>query len=92
MSNNNFHHSFVTDREDIGRYLDALKEGFGKGVLTFSSQHRKVHLEPAEVLDLSIETSIRKGKVRVTINFTWPDEEGTQYHALPMNDRHLPGK
>jgi amphi-Trp domain-containing protein len=91
MSNNNFRHNFVTDREDVCRYLDALKEGFAKGVLTFSAQHRKVSLEPSEVLELSIETSARKGKVRLTLNFTWPEEEGPQYHALPM-DSQLPGK
>ena len=91
MSSNNFRHTFVTDREDVGRYLDALKEGFLKGALTFSSQNRQVRLEPAEVLDLSVETGSRKGRVRVTINFTWPEEEGPRLRALPM-DSEFPGK
>jgi amphi-Trp domain-containing protein len=86
MSKNNFHHTFVTDREDIARYLDSLKEGFNKGVLTFNSQNRKVHIEPNEVLEITVETSIRKGKVRITLHFTWPDEEGPQHHPIPTDN------
>ena len=85
MSSNNFRHVFVTDREDVIRYLDALKEGFAKGVLTFTSQHRQIHVEPAEVMDLSIETSVRRGKVRVTLNFAWPAAEGPQFRSLPLD-------
>jgi amphi-Trp domain-containing protein len=86
MSKNNFRHSFVTDPEDVARYLESLISGFKEGVLAFSSQHRKVHLEPSKVLDMSIETSVRKGKVRLTLNFTWPDEAGPQLQPLPLTD------
>ncbi|MDR2460465.1 MAG: amphi-Trp domain-containing protein [Deltaproteobacteria bacterium] len=88
MSKNNFRHSFVTDPDDVARYLESLISGFKEGVLSFSSQHRKVHLEPAKILDMSIETSIRKGKVRLTISFTWPDEAGPQLQSLPL-DNHF---
>jgi amphi-Trp domain-containing protein len=85
MSKNNFHHSFVTDPEDVARYLESLIAGFKEGVLSFSSQHRKVHLEPAKILDMSIESSVRKGKVRLTLNFIWPDEAGPQLQPLPFD-------
>ncbi|MDR1165137.1 MAG: amphi-Trp domain-containing protein [Deltaproteobacteria bacterium] len=86
MSKSNFRHSFVTDPEDVARYLESLIEGFRSGTLTFSSQHRKVLLEPAKAMDMSIETSARKGKIRLTLNFTWPEEEASLTHPLPLEN------
>ncbi|MDR2349062.1 MAG: amphi-Trp domain-containing protein [Deltaproteobacteria bacterium] len=87
MSKNNFRHVFVTDREDVSRYLDALKEGFGKGVLTFSHQNREVRLETPEVVELTVETNVRKNKVHVNLSFAWPDEERPLVAPLPLDGR-----
>ncbi|MDR2612637.1 MAG: amphi-Trp domain-containing protein [Deltaproteobacteria bacterium] len=84
MSSNNFRHSFSTDPEDVARYLDALIEGFRDRKLTFRSQQRKVTLEPADVMDMSIETSARRGRTRLTLSFSWDDDEGLVLPQLPL--------
>jgi amphi-Trp domain-containing protein len=84
MSRNNFRHSFTTDPEDVARYLEALIQGFRSRKLTFRSLQRKLSLEPAEVMDMSIETSSRRGRVRLTLAFSWEDEEGPQPPPLPL--------
>ncbi|MDR1079396.1 MAG: amphi-Trp domain-containing protein [Deltaproteobacteria bacterium] len=91
MSRNNFRHSFTTDPEDVARYLEALTEGFRGRNLTFRSQQRKVALEPAGVMDMSIETSARRGRVRVTLAFSWAEEEGPAVPPLPL-DGPFPGR
>jgi amphi-Trp domain-containing protein len=69
-----FHHSFVTDPEDVARYLEALIEGFKGGVLEFSSQERSLRLTPTKVLEMSIETGARRGRMRLSINISWPED------------------
>jgi amphi-Trp domain-containing protein len=69
----NFHHTFVTDPEDVARYLEALIEGFHKGVLEFTSQERELLLMPAKIMEMSIETGLRKGRIRLSINISWPE-------------------
>ncbi|MDR2405223.1 MAG: amphi-Trp domain-containing protein [Deltaproteobacteria bacterium] len=73
MNSNNFHYNFVTDPQDVVRYLEALIEGFKGGALDFSSPGHAVHLELPEILKMSIETSNRKGRVKVSLNLTWPE-------------------
>jgi amphi-Trp domain-containing protein len=75
----------------VARYLEALIEGFQDRKLTFRSQQRKVSLEPAEVMDMSVETSARRGRVRVTLSFSWAEEEGPAVPQLPL-DRPFPGR
>ncbi|MDR2354385.1 MAG: amphi-Trp domain-containing protein [Deltaproteobacteria bacterium] len=86
MSKNNFRHTFVTDSEDVSRYLESLIHGFRSGALNFSNNHRKIRLEPADVLELTVETSARKGKVRISLHITWPEEEGPRPEPLPLDD------
>jgi amphi-Trp domain-containing protein len=69
----NFNHTFVTDPEDVARYLEALIEGFRGGELRFTSGDREVRLEPSSILELTIETSARKGKVSLSLNVSWPE-------------------
>ncbi|MDR1040006.1 MAG: amphi-Trp domain-containing protein [Deltaproteobacteria bacterium] len=92
MSRNNFRHSFTTDPEDVARYLEALIEGFRERKLTFRSQQRKVTLDPAGVLDMSIETSATRGRVRVTLAFSWADEEGPVIPQLPLGGAPSSGR
>jgi amphi-Trp domain-containing protein len=71
---NSFHHSFVTDPEDVVRYLEQLIEGFKKGELDFSANERTVRLQPGNIMELSVETGVRKGKVKVALNISWPEK------------------
>jgi amphi-Trp domain-containing protein len=68
-----FHHSFVSDPEDAARYLEALIEGFRSGALKFTSKGQSVVLEPAQILEMSIETGSRKGRTRLALTVSWPD-------------------
>ncbi|MDR2198882.1 MAG: amphi-Trp domain-containing protein [Deltaproteobacteria bacterium] len=74
MTSSNFSHSFVSDPEDVARYLEALIEGFRKGSIAFKSPKRNVILEPAEILDVSIEAGGRKGRQRLSLNVSWPEK------------------
>jgi amphi-Trp domain-containing protein len=88
MGKNTFHHSFVTDPEDVARYLEALIESFREGRLTFSSNSRKVILEPGKVMDMTVDTSSRRGQTRLTLAFNWPETPaGPQSQGLFPADR-----
>lgn len=84
MSRNNFRHGFTTDPDDVARYLEALIEGFRNRRLDFRSQQRKASLTPSEIMDMSVETSARHGRVRVTLSFSWPDAEEQKPAGLPL--------
>jgi amphi-Trp domain-containing protein len=78
MTSSNFHYNFVTDPQDVVRYLEALIEGFKLGALDFTSQGRTIRLELPQVLKMSIETSNRKGRVKVALNMSWPENPRDQ--------------
>jgi amphi-Trp domain-containing protein len=75
MSQNVHSHVFVTDPDKVASFLEALTEGFKKRRLSASFDDRELVLKPAEILDVSLETTRRKGRQRLTLTINWPDPD-----------------
>lgn len=77
MSDEKFRHESLQDRESIGKYLDALSNGFFTGRLQFSWKNKRLVLEPGSLIKFDLETRKQEGEVRVTLRFRWeePSEE-----------------
>jgi amphi-Trp domain-containing protein len=68
---NHFRQIYATDREDVIAYLEAVKQGFNEGTLSFSENNREVRIWPPEYVGMTVETCDQKGTVHFSINFTW---------------------
>jgi amphi-Trp domain-containing protein len=85
MTKNNFSHKVVTDPLDSARFLEAIIEGMRQGHLTLSSKNHQITLKPGEIIDLTIETSNRKGKIGLNIGFSWTEIKTHQQQSLPLD-------
>ncbi|MDR3204474.1 MAG: amphi-Trp domain-containing protein [Deltaproteobacteria bacterium] len=73
MAKNYFFHNFTTDPDEVASLLRSMIEGFQKREMVFSSGSREVTLSPGNVIDATLETARGKGRVRLTLSFSWPD-------------------
>ncbi|MDR1109856.1 MAG: amphi-Trp domain-containing protein [Deltaproteobacteria bacterium] len=73
MNKNTFTHNFVSDPDEVADFLAALIEGFRKRRITIGSEGREQVLQVSEILDISMESSQRKGRVRLCLNVNWPE-------------------
>jgi amphi-Trp domain-containing protein len=75
-----FRQKFMTDREEVIFYLEAMKQGFKDGLINFDiDEEYEVELEPPKFIEMSVETCLEKGNVILSINFSWPDEGPLTY-------------
>lgn len=84
-------HNFVTDPDEVASFLEALIEGFKKRRLSVKFDDRELVLKPAEILDMSLETTRRKGRQRLTLTVNWPDGEIKERRGL-LHPRELTGE
>jgi amphi-Trp domain-containing protein len=75
MSPSNFVHNFVSDPDEVAAFLQALIDGFRGRRLSVRFDGREAVMRPAEILDLSVEISKRKGRQKLTLVASWPDVE-----------------
>ena len=78
-----FKHESLEDSVSIGKYLDALKEGFENGALQFSTDSRRLEASPQGLIHVEIEARRKNGEVKLSLKFRWT--EG------PSSDRPKPG-
>jgi amphi-Trp domain-containing protein len=72
---NHFRQKFLTEREDVIYYLETMKKGFANGTLNFSvNEDYDIELTPPKHIVMGVETTLDKGKVNFTLNFSWPNE------------------
>ena len=75
MSQSDQTHNFVSDPDLVAAFLEALMDGFKKRRLSVRFDDREIVLKPAEILDLSLETTKRKGRQRLTLTIAWPEPD-----------------
>ncbi|MDR1677869.1 MAG: amphi-Trp domain-containing protein [Deltaproteobacteria bacterium] len=80
MPKNSLSHTFVSDPDEVADFFQALIDGFKNRKVTISSDGQEQSLIPAELVDLTVETVQRKGRVRLNIFLSWP---GAQPHHRP---------
>ncbi|MDR2141085.1 MAG: amphi-Trp domain-containing protein [Deltaproteobacteria bacterium] len=85
MSKSRFHYNFVTDPQDVARYLQSLIQGFQNGELRLNDQNNQLILRPAEIIELGLDTSRRKGQVNLTISLSWVETTAHKQLSLPFD-------
>ncbi len=73
MSDEKFRHESLQDRESIGKYLNALSDGFRTGRLQFSWKDKRLVLEPKSLIKFDLETKKKDGEVKMMLRFRWEE-------------------
>ncbi|MDR0621796.1 MAG: amphi-Trp domain-containing protein [Deltaproteobacteria bacterium] len=73
MPKNSLTHNFVSDPDQVADFLRALIEGFRERKISVSSDGREQTVIPSEILDVTTETVLRKGRVRLNLSFSWAE-------------------
>jgi amphi-Trp domain-containing protein len=73
MSDEKFRHESLQDRESIGKYLNALSDGFLNGKLQFSWKDKRLVLEPKTLIKFDLETKKKDGEVKMVLRFRWEE-------------------
>ena len=68
-----FEHESLQDTASIGKYLEALAEGFRSGTLEFSSGKKAIKLRPTGLLELSLKAKRKDGEARLQIDVAWKE-------------------
>ncbi len=78
-----FAHESLQDTETIGKYLEALAQGFRTGHLEFTSGKKDIELEPHGLLELAVRAKRKDGSARISIDVQWKE-------ATPRKTRQTP--
>lgn len=71
MADEKFRHESLQDKESIGKYLNALSDGFLNGKLQFSWKDKRLVLEPQSLIKFDVETKKKDGEVKMVLRFRW---------------------
>ena len=72
-----FKHESLEDSESIGKYLEALRQGFEKGALLFSSDKRDLMAKPRGLINLEVEARRKGDDIKLTLKFRWTESSGS---------------
>lgn len=85
MSDEKFRHESLQDKESIGKYLNALSDGFLNGKLRFSWKDKQLLLEPQSLIKFDLETKKKDGGVKMILRFRWEEpSEGSMFIDGPL--------
>ncbi len=82
--NDEFKLESIQDRESIIQYLNALKEGFESGRLSFSTKQRKFEIEPQGLISFNVKAKRKDRKIKLELKLAW--EERKEEKPEPVND------
>lgn len=63
------------DQASIGKYLNALKEGFMQGKIILGKKGKKIIFEPDGMLRLTVKAKRKSGKVTISLKCSWKEGE-----------------
>jgi amphi-Trp domain-containing protein len=89
-SSGEFAHDSLQDTESIGKYLEALAQGFTSGTLEFSSGKKAIQLRPSGLLELSLKARRKDGEARLSIEVAWKEPKKRRATQPPLKIQ--PGK
>ena len=92
MSNESFKHESLEDPETIVKYLNALRDGFSSGTLTFVSDDRKLVVRPRGLINLDVEAKRKGDDIKLYIKMRWaedvrPTEVKSTYLVIDPQDK-----
>jgi amphi-Trp domain-containing protein len=74
----------VTDPDDVAGFFASLIEGFKNRRMSVSADDKKLTLQPGEILEMTLETVQRKGRVKMTVSISWPDHSDRQPNLFDL--------
>ena len=75
-------HNFVSDPELVASFFEALIDGFKNRRLSLNFDGKEIVLKPAEIFDMSLETSKRKGRQKLAMTISWPEADAKERRSL----------
>ena len=79
-----FTHESLQDTTSIGKYLEALAEGFRSGTLQFSSGKKAMRLRPSGLLELTLKAKRKSGDSRLQIEVAWKEPKRRKTETPPL--------
>jgi amphi-Trp domain-containing protein len=79
-----FAHESLQDTDTIGKYLEALAQGFRTGRLEFASGRKDIALEPVGLLELAVRVKRKDGTARITLDVQWKEEPPKKTPKTPL--------
>lgn len=79
-----FAHESLQDPETIGKYLEALAQGFRTGQLEFSSGKQHIELEPHGLLQLHVDARRKDGEARISMEVQWKEKKPRKRRQTPL--------
>ncbi|OQX24379.1 MAG: hypothetical protein BWK80_21145 [Desulfobacteraceae bacterium IS3] len=70
-----FEYESLQDNESIGKYLQALIDGFEKNKITFSSENNTVVVHPSSLLQFAVTVRKKDNKNKLSIKISWKDSK-----------------
>jgi len=70
-----FVYDSVQDADALLKYLQALKEGFEAGSITFSRKDLDFTLSPTGLIGFFVEAKSKEGRMKLTLKFSWRESE-----------------
>jgi amphi-Trp domain-containing protein len=89
MQKSSLTHNFVSDPSEVAGFFQALIDGFDKRKIAVSADGRELTLVPAELVEVIVEASQRKGRVRLNLCLSWADPDPGPESDL-FADQRLP--
>ncbi len=79
-----FRHESLQNPRSIIAYLDALREGFSSGKLTFSDPHGEIDLRPQGLVRLEVHADQKRERSKLVLTFEWKDPTSGRSRAWPL--------
>ena len=79
-----FEHESLQDSETIGKYFEALQQGFRRGHLQFASGGKELVLHPQELLEFMVKAKRKNGRVKITIEVAWKERARPERAPAPL--------
>jgi amphi-Trp domain-containing protein len=74
MSNDRFKHESLEDSETIVKYLNALRDGFSSGTLTFVSDDKKLVVRPRGLINLDVDAKRKGDEIKLSVKMRWAED------------------
>lgn len=79
-----FRHESLQNPHSIITYLDALREGFQNGTLSFSDPHGEIELRPQGLVRFEVQADQKRDRARLALSFEWKDLSSKRSRAWPL--------
>jgi amphi-Trp domain-containing protein len=85
MSTERFKHESLEDSDTIIKYLNALKEGFESGTLSFASDDQKLVVKPRGLINLDVEARRKGDEIKLHLKMRWTEDvRPTETKTAPL--------